>query len=279
VQGVVTALRAACDEVEQGAHSAQRAVQTSRRAIQTALTAHGEACKTFDAAVGERKRPGGKVRGVESDPWVTEGRLVEAQAALQRHQSQQRAYLAAAFQRVGDLELRRVQEVTGAVSKCVAAYRATVVAVAHQAERLMRLVEGVDGVADLEAFVNVAVSSVASGDALNVRQAEMVDHLWRELLTSAEVRSYKVQYYSACFMWYLTHSLLVFQTYSIDTGGASRRVGAAAAHGRHPLGTRLCRAHSRRLHALVCSPQGRPPRALGPRWRSHRHIQSFQIHV
>lgn len=45
----------------------------------------------------------------------------------------------------------------------------------------------VDCEADLEAFSAVAEDSMRNGDALSSRQAEMVDHLWRELLGSAEI--------------------------------------------------------------------------------------------
>jgi hypothetical protein len=136
VQAVLADLRAACEEVEHGAQGAARGVDAARKGLKAALAAHHDACRAFDAAVAERQRQragggggggGGSAarqRGLDSDPWVAEGRLVEAQAAVQAAQTQQRRYLAVAFRRVGVLERRRVDAVRAALAAFTAAYRA-----------------------------------------------------------------------------------------------------------------------------------------------------------
>lgn len=63
----------------------------------TTRRAHQEACQASEAAA-QRQRSGGRGRGVDSDPWLSEGCLVEQQVRLQRAQHVERAYLGKAYQ-------------------------------------------------------------------------------------------------------------------------------------------------------------------------------------
>lgn len=129
LQGLVSDLRGACEEVGSGAARAKREVDASRHGLKAALRAHQEARLAFDAVAAQRQRQGGRGRGLNSDPWLTEGCLVEQQVRLQRAQHTERAYLATAFQRVGDLERRRAVGAAAALSAFVRIYRATMVPV------------------------------------------------------------------------------------------------------------------------------------------------------
>ena len=187
LQTLVNELRAACDEVSLGSNRARRSVEASRGALKAALRNHQEACRVFDLLLAERQRGGRSKGGVESDPWLTEGRLVEAQAALLTAQQEQRQYLAGCFGRVGDLERRRVQVVRDVVSSFVASYAATLVSVQQEAGRLQELVDAVDGEADLLAFNQTAGSSVRDAEVLSQRQAEMLASMSSALLGSSEI--------------------------------------------------------------------------------------------
>ena len=187
VQGMVAELRSACDEIGLGTLSAQKNVDGARKGLKAALAAHREACKSFDAALAERKI-GSKSRGVEADPWIAEGRLVERQAGLQAAQTHQRRYLAGAFRRAGELERKRVDVGAGALAALLQLPRTvSLPEVAHAGEELAAALSAVDSEADLESFSAVANNSVRNGDALSARQQELVEHLWTELACSAEV--------------------------------------------------------------------------------------------
>lgn len=89
--------------------------------------AHQEASQAFAQVAAQRERAGGRGRGVDTDPWLSEGQLVEQQVRLQRAQAAERAYLASAFHRVGDLERRRAAAAGVALSRFVQIYRSAVV--------------------------------------------------------------------------------------------------------------------------------------------------------
>jgi hypothetical protein len=190
VRDIVQELRTACREVGQGAATAQKSVDAARRGLKAALMAHRDACKAFDAALIERQKIGSRSRGVESDPWVAEGRLVEQQASLQAAQTYQRRYLAGAFRRVGELERRRVTatcESLLTLTEVSSQVAAAAPDLAASCSRAAAALADIDVEGDLDAFTAVAGDSVRNGDALSARQTEMVDHLWRELLASAEI--------------------------------------------------------------------------------------------
>eukprot|EP00887_Chlorella_sp_A99_P007200 scaffold2.g7200.t1 len=187
LQNIANELRVACDEVEHGTARAKRSVEASRAALKAALRGHQDAACALAAVLAERARHGGRWRGVEVDPWLAEGRLVEAQAALVTAQQQERAYLRKAYERVGVLELRRVAVVCEALSRFLAAYSRELVAVQAEAGRLQVLLDEVDAEGDLVAFNQMAASSVRDGEALSQRQAEMLASVSGELLGSPEI--------------------------------------------------------------------------------------------
>lgn len=206
VQEAVGDLRSACTEIVHGAQTAQRTVELGRKSLKAALSAHRDACKAFDATFLDKQKTISRSRGVEADPWVAEGRLVEAQATLQAAQAHQRRYLAGAFRRVGELERRRIDATCAALSSFVSACHTSTtgraaadgrnpptgspsfyLGIDKAASAATTALAGVDCEGDLEAFSAVATDSVKNGDVLSARQAEMVDHLWRELLGSAEI--------------------------------------------------------------------------------------------
>lgn len=188
VRVLVDELRAACDHVGQGANTAQRQVDTARRTLKAALATHRDACRAFDVALLERQKVGSRSRAVEADPWVAEGRLVERQAELQGAQTHQRRYLAGAFRRVGELERRRVEATCNALA-AILEMKGAHGAQRHVAysEALTEALSEVDCESDLESFTATAGNSVRNGDALSARQSDMVDHMWRELFSSAEI--------------------------------------------------------------------------------------------
>ncbi|KAH7622906.1 putative 5-hydroxyisourate hydrolase [Nannochloris sp. 'desiccata'] len=199
VQRVVGDLRIACNEIGLGTSSAQKSVDAARRGLKLALNAHRDACKAFDAALVERQRVGSRSRSVESDPWVAEGRLVEKQAALQEAQTHQRMYLGGAFRRAGELERNRIDVACSALAALSELPRtACMPEITAAGERLSGALDAVDAEADLDAFSAVAGNSIRNGDALSSRQAQLVEDLWMELTSSAEiVRQGEVERYDA----------------------------------------------------------------------------------
>ncbi|KAI3430402.1 hypothetical protein D9Q98_004997 [Chlorella vulgaris] len=183
LQSLTTDLRAACEEVGHGAARAKREVDGSRQGLKAALKSHQEACQT----AGQRQRQGAKGRGVDSDPWLTEGCLVEQQVRLQRAQHVERQYLAKAFHRVGELELRRAAAVQHTLGTFLRVYRSADCGIQQIAGALEELLRGIDAEADLETFTETAASSVHSAEALSARQREAVDQICSELLGSAEI--------------------------------------------------------------------------------------------
>lgn len=187
IKSVVNELRNACEEIGNAAEVAQKRVDSSRRLLRNALTAHQSACRTFDLALKERiekQRP----RALDTivDPWMTEYKLVDAQADLQSAQMQQRRYLAGAFRRVGELELRRGEVTCDALESLIGPKQGSDLPFAGT-EELCEALRVVNLTSDLDSFSAVAEKSVCNGDALSGRQAEMVDHMWREVLSSAEI--------------------------------------------------------------------------------------------
>ncbi|PSC67166.1 sulfur stress regulator [Micractinium conductrix] len=187
LQALVQELRLACDEVVHGAGRAKREVEASRHALKAALRGHQESVAAFAVAAAARARPAARGRGVDSDPWLTEGCLVEQQVRLQRAQHVERQYLAKAFQRVGDLERRRAEVVQTTLHSFVHIYRSQVVPLQEIADELQQLLDQIDAASDLESFTETAASSVQSADVLSSRQREAVDQLCSELLGSAEI--------------------------------------------------------------------------------------------
>jgi hypothetical protein len=199
VQRVVGELRSACDEIGLGTSSAQKSVDAARRGLKVALNAHKDACRAFDAALVERQRVGSRSRNIESDPWVAEGRLVEKQAALQEAQTHQRMYLGGAFRRAGELERSRITVACSALAALSELPRtAFMPEISAAGDRLAVALTAVDAEADLDAFSAVAGNSIRNGDALSSRQAQLVEDLWMELTSSAEiVRQGEVERYEA----------------------------------------------------------------------------------
>lgn len=186
VKSVVNELRHACEEIGHAAEVAQRRVDASRRTLRNALTVHQTACRNFDAALKERmekRRP----RALDTivDPWMTEYKLVDAQEDLQSAQMQQRRYLAGAFRRVGELELRRGEATCQVLESLVDSNDDSLM---HPGTReLEKALNVVNLTSDLDSFSAVAEKSVYNGDVLSDRQAEWVEHMWREVLSSAEI--------------------------------------------------------------------------------------------
>jgi hypothetical protein len=199
VQQVVADLRAACNEIGLGTSAAQKSVDVARRGLKVALNAHRDACRAFDAALVERQRVGSRSRSVESDPWVAEGRLVEKQAALQEAQTHQRMYLGGAFRRAGELERNRIGVACSALAALSEVSRtASMPEITAAGEELARALDAVDAEADLDAFSAVAGNSIRNGDALSSRQVQLVEDLWLELTSSAEIiRQGEVERYDA----------------------------------------------------------------------------------
>lgn len=189
VQTVVVELRSTSEDISTGARSAQKKVDAARKGMKSALAAHRDACKAFDATLVDQGQSSSyRSRPVDADPWIAEGRLVEKQAALQAAQTYQRRYLAGAFRRAGELERRRIEITCTALTALMELPRTTSLPeVATAWENLSAALSAVDREGDLEAFSAVAQNSVRNGDALSTRQAELVDHLWVELNTSAEI--------------------------------------------------------------------------------------------
>jgi hypothetical protein len=184
IKSVVNDLRNACEEIGNAAEVAQKRVDSSRRLLRNALTAHQSACRTFDLALKERiekQRP--RALDTVVDPWMTEYKLVDAQADLQSAQMQQRRYLAGAFRRVGELELRRGEVTCDALESLTGPHSDSFTGT----EELEEALRVVNLTSDLDSFSAVAEKSVCNGDALSSRQAEMVEHMWREVLSSAEI--------------------------------------------------------------------------------------------
>jgi hypothetical protein len=199
VQRVVGELRAACNEIGLGTSSAQRSVDAARRGLKVALNAHRDACRAFDAALVDGQPVGSRSRSVEADPWVAEGRLVEKQAALQEAQTHQRMYLGGAFRRAGELERSRIAVACSALAALSELPRtAFMPEIAAAGENLAVALDAVDAEADLDAFSAVAGNSIKNGDALSSRQEQLVEDLWMELTSSAEiVRQGEVERYDA----------------------------------------------------------------------------------
>jgi hypothetical protein len=108
----VTALlgryRTTAREVSAEAVTAHRNIDAARRQLLAALGDHVAACRAFEGVLAERQRRH-PTRGPEDDPWATERRLVQEQQALQQWQDRERALLKTGFQRVTELEQRRLE--------------------------------------------------------------------------------------------------------------------------------------------------------------------------
>ncbi|GAB4820234.1 hypothetical protein N2152v2_007280 [Parachlorella kessleri] len=193
LQAVLNDVRAACEEIVHGAGRAKRSVEASRRALKAALAAHREACRAFDQVMAEQRRHahsgggGGRGRGLEQDPWLSEGLLVEQQTTLQQAQHSERVYLSKAFQRVGDLERRRVGALQDVFSNMVQLYRADSVPLQSDCQALELALQQVDAEGDLGPFWQAAASAAATGGALSARQAETLDQISRELMASPHI--------------------------------------------------------------------------------------------
>ncbi|KAI7845759.1 hypothetical protein COHA_000673 [Chlorella ohadii] len=230
---LVGELRTACEEIVAGAGRAKREVDSSRLGLKTALRAHQQACQVLEQVAAQRQRQGGRGRGVDGDPWLTEGTLVEQQVRLQRAQQTERRYLAAAFTRVGDLERRRAAGQAQVLAAFVHIYRAELVPIQEIADELQGLLSEIDAEADLEAFTQVAASSVHSAEALSARQREAVDQICSELLGSAEIvrQGTMERWDSSCSRWQRGHLVLTraghLHFFSLDSAAAK----AAAASG------------------------------------------------
>ena len=237
VQAVVVELRAASEEISAGARAAQKNVDNARKGMKDALTAHRDACKAFDATLDRNSAGGSRSRPVEADPWIAEGRLVEKQASLQSAQVHQRRYLAGAFRRAGELERRRIEITCTALTALMELPRTTSLPeVATAYENLSAALSVVDREGDLEAFSAVAQNSVRNGDALSSRQAELVDHLWAELNTSAEiVRQGEIQRFDpGKDNWIRGYGVLTragFLHWFVATGRNEEGTGAWTPHG------------------------------------------------
>lgn len=190
VRDITQELRVATAEISDEAAAAQRSVDSARKGLKVALIAHRDACRSFDTKLAEKNKIGSRSRGLESDPWIAEGRLVEKQSELQVAQTRQRRYLGGAFRRVGELERRRI-DATGlalmALTEACSQAVASVPSVVNAADRAVASLQAVDNETDLEAFTAVAGQCVRNGDALSQRQAETIEHLGRELFGSAEI--------------------------------------------------------------------------------------------
>ena len=190
IRDITQELRVAAAEINSEAAAAQRSVDSARKKLKSALRAHREACKSFDAKLAEKNKIGSRSRTLESDPWIAEGRLVEKQSELQIAQSHQRSYLARAFRRVGELERRRI-DATGAVLKALAeaCSRAMISSpgMVHATNMTIESLNSVDKEKDLEEFTLVANQCIQNGDSLSKRQEETIEHLGRELFGSPEI--------------------------------------------------------------------------------------------
>ncbi|KAL4448994.1 hypothetical protein ABPG77_007711 [Micractinium sp. CCAP 211/92] len=233
MQALVNDLRAACDEVVHGAARAKREVEAARQGLKAALRSHHEACAALEAACAARSRPGGRGKGVELDPWLTEGCLVEQQVRLQRAQHVERQYLAKAFQRVGELERRRAVVAQTSLDTFVRIYRSAVVPIQEIADDLQELLSQIDAESDLDAFTQTAASSVHSADALSARQREAVDQICNELLGSAEIlrQGSMERWSSASSKWRAGHLVLTragFLHFFLPESAAAKAAALAA---------------------------------------------------
>ncbi|KAL4422671.1 hypothetical protein ABPG75_008868 [Micractinium tetrahymenae] len=233
MQALVNDLRAACDEVVHGAARAKREVEAARQGLKAALRSHHEACAALEAACAARSRQGGRGKGVESDPWLTEGCLVEQQVRLQRAQHVERQYLAKAFQRVGDLERRRAAVAQASLGTFIRIYRSAVVPIQEIADDLQELLSQIDAESDLDAFTQTAASSVHSADALSARQREAVDQMCSELLGSGEIlrQGSMERWNSASSKWRAGHLVLTragFLHFFLPESAAAKAAALAA---------------------------------------------------
>ena len=185
LQSLATDVRRASEEITIGTNSAQKAVDTARKALRSALLAHREACRLYDEATAKAggRTPRGGLSSVDSDPWLSEGRLVFEQFALQRAQHDQRGYLASAFNRVGDLECRRVKVEKLALKVFIDAYRGGT----HEVGYLEALVDLINCDTDLDEFRSIAARSIKLADSLSLRQLEALEKLSRDLASSPEI--------------------------------------------------------------------------------------------
>jgi len=212
---LLQSLRRASEEVIHATSKSQVLVDSSRKALRSALAIHGEACRAFDEAITSTATATSTspttpssalvVLQVEKDPWLTEGRMVSEQVGLHRAQRNQRSYLDAAFQRVAALERLRVSCVKQVMKTVLDAYESCSFGGTGYTSnnnnnnnnnsisassiipglRMLQIAMDCDG--DMDGFTQIAAQSCASADALSARQAETLEILYRDWTTSPEI--------------------------------------------------------------------------------------------
>ncbi|KAK9821895.1 hypothetical protein WJX74_010592 [Apatococcus lobatus] len=186
---VVLKLRQEEQDIAAAAKRTHKAFEAARRGLHTSLLAHQDACRAMDTLILERKR--GHRRAppstVERDPWLTEILLVEAHGRLQEAQSAERTFLASAFQRVKDVEARRILLVRSTIETFQQSYKSALAGVRQDLGNLTRLASQIDGEADLSDLAKSAEAAAETGRVLAEKQAEALENVSQELLHSPEI--------------------------------------------------------------------------------------------
>ncbi|KAG2499380.1 hypothetical protein HYH03_002955 [Edaphochlamys debaryana] len=186
VSALLAAYRAAAREVSSEAATAQRSIDTARRGLATALADHVVACRGFETVLAER-RAGRPTRAPESDPWASEGRLVQEQQTLQRWQDKERSLLKHGFKRLTELETRRLELSTQAMTMAVDSYRAALLPLQHDLDALTSVLRSIQPELKLNALRDMAATATRTAEGLASRQAECLHSVCHELFCSPEI--------------------------------------------------------------------------------------------
>eukprot|EP00884_Botryococcus_braunii_P012143 jgi/Botrbrau1/2092/Bobra.0047s0050.1 len=185
IQQVVAEVRQECADIQAASDRVHRGVHACRRALHAAFDHHQHACLAADNLGEERAQ--GRPHVADVDPWLTEARLLTAHQALHKGQVRERAFLAEAFKRVRLLEARRMSAIRSGIETFLQVYKDQVEKLRHSTGELAGLAEAVDSEADLRDLSVSAETAAETGRALASRQAEALDTLRQDLLSSPEI--------------------------------------------------------------------------------------------
>eukprot|EP01026_Neomeris_dumetosa_P044000 TRINITY_DN36987_c0_g1_i6.p1 TRINITY_DN36987_c0_g1~~TRINITY_DN36987_c0_g1_i6.p1 ORF type:complete len:419 (+),score=56.55 TRINITY_DN36987_c0_g1_i6:142-1257(+) len=183
-------------ELTQESNSVQKGVQQARRYMYQTLNTHEQVANQVKRSYARQKSRSltpvlsanglGSV-GFDTDPWTTEGKIVEAYLALQEAQRTDRAFLKSAFSKVYASEQKRVQVVKQVMSDFVDAYVNSLTPVHQLALLLKGPIKGMNAEQDLQHLRQSATNSEETAEALSDRQEVAVELVKSEYFCSPEI--------------------------------------------------------------------------------------------
>lgn len=187
VRQLLREYQSACKEIRGGASTVQRGIEVGRRQLAAAFSEHKAACEGFDAAAGRGGPRGKAIRGVEQDPWATEGRLVREHRSLQAWQDKERAFLKESFARVQTLEAQRVKLTQDVAQSLSDGYARALSPLPAAAAALGPAISVIDSEAELSELHRVALGTGSAAEALAARQAAAIEEAASDLFCSPEI--------------------------------------------------------------------------------------------